>query len=99
MLFHDYFLSDTKCGLTTSRTQRYLGIVCDSNATPFRVPLLESSSGGGRPRRSGYHFEGSAGVIFFFFFAKTWPLRREGTHYLLDTVSLSQSRWNTLYNT
>ena len=39
----------------SSKIQRYPGSLCDSNTTPFRVPVLESSSGGGRSRRSGYH--------------------------------------------
>jgi len=33
-----YFLSHTECGLKTSRVQRYLGIICDSDAATFRVP-------------------------------------------------------------
>ena len=32
------YLWDTKCDLKPSRIQRYLGILCDSSTTSFRVP-------------------------------------------------------------
>ena len=33
------FLSDTKCDLNPSRIQRYLGVLCDSSTTSFRIPV------------------------------------------------------------
>ncbi|CAN0440841.1 unnamed protein product, partial [Pylaiella littoralis] len=36
--FCRHFLSDTKCDLKPSRIQRYLGILCDSSTTSFRIP-------------------------------------------------------------
>ena len=41
--FCGYFLSDTKRDLKPSRIQRYLGILCDSTITSFRVPPTTSS--------------------------------------------------------
>ena len=80
ILFCEYFLSDTTGDLPPSRIQQYLGILCDSNTTPLRVPVLASISGVEKPRRLRYHCERSAGVILFLFFsAKTLPLRWEGT--------------------
>ena len=35
--FCGYFLSDTKCDLKPSRIHRYLGILCDSDTTSFRI--------------------------------------------------------------
>lgn len=38
-IFCDFFVSDTKCDLTSSRRKGYLGILCSSNTTSIRVPL------------------------------------------------------------